>query len=101
MDSKYQELLRQRDALDERIKAEYQLLRDSACATAAELIKRYELTSKEVFGFGAAARTRARKATVAVKYMEPGTGRTWTGRGKEPVWIRGKDRAAFLVGVAP
>lgn len=99
MDSKYQELLRQRDALDERIKAEYQLLRDSACATAAELIKRYELTSKEVFGVVARARTSGPK--VAIKYLEPGTGRTWTGRGKEPVWIRGKDRAAFLVGVAP
>ena len=34
---------------------------------------------------------------VPPKYRDPVTGQTWTGRGKEPVWIRGKDRAAFLI----
>nr|WP_291585911.1 H-NS family nucleoid-associated regulatory protein [Comamonas sp. UBA7528] len=31
------------------------------------------------------------------KYHDPATGATWTGRGKEPVWIRGQDRDAFLI----
>lgn len=31
------------------------------------------------------------------KYRNPATGATWAGRGKEPLWIKGKDRAAFAV----
>ena len=31
------------------------------------------------------------------KYRDPATGATWTGRGREPKWIEGKDRAGYLV----
>lgn len=31
------------------------------------------------------------------KYFDPLTGQTWTGRGREPKWIRGKDRSGFLI----
>jgi DNA-binding protein H-NS len=31
------------------------------------------------------------------KYFDPVTGQTWTGRGREPKWIRGKDRSGFLI----
>jgi DNA-binding protein H-NS len=34
---------------------------------------------------------------VAAKYRDPATGQTWTGRGKAPKWIDGKDRSAFLI----
>ncbi|QCP54361.1 H-NS histone family protein [Trinickia violacea] len=32
-----------------------------------------------------------------VKYRDSATGRTWSGRGREPDWIRGKDRNDFLI----
>lgn len=31
------------------------------------------------------------------KYWNPNTGQTWSGRGREPKWIIGKDRAEFLL----
>ena len=34
---------------------------------------------------------------VAAKYRDPATGQSWTGRGKAPKWIDGKDRAQFLI----
>ncbi len=34
---------------------------------------------------------------VAIKYRDPETNKTWTGRGKPPLWIAGKDREQFLV----
>ncbi|WP_080970929.1 H-NS family nucleoid-associated regulatory protein [Burkholderia cepacia] len=34
---------------------------------------------------------------VRPKYFDPVTGRTWAGRGREPAWIRGKDRNQFLI----
>lgn len=34
---------------------------------------------------------------VAVKYRDPDTGQHWTGRGREPKWLKGKDRTKFEV----
>ncbi|WP_322081272.1 H-NS histone family protein [Burkholderia sp. BCC1972] len=31
------------------------------------------------------------------KYYNPVTGQTWSGRGREPLWIRGKDRKSFEI----
>jgi DNA-binding protein H-NS len=45
------------------------------------------------------------KRTVPIKYRDPDTGATWTGRGKPPRWIsaaeaEGKKRSDFLIEVA-
>ena len=34
---------------------------------------------------------------VAAKFRDPETGKTWSGRGREPVWIKGKDREEFRI----
>jgi DNA-binding protein H-NS len=34
---------------------------------------------------------------VAPKYRHPETGDTWTGRGREPGWIKGKNRQDFAI----
>ncbi|WP_430232126.1 H-NS family nucleoid-associated regulatory protein [Paraburkholderia tropica] len=39
----------------------------------------------------------APRAPVAAKYRDPDSGATWSGRGKPPAWIAGKDRQQFLV----
>jgi DNA-binding protein H-NS len=46
--------------------------------------------------------TKATKSTggrtqVAPLYRDPATGTTWSGRGTEPAWIKGRDRQAFKV----
>lgn len=39
-----------------------------------------------------------RKGVKAIqKYRDPSTGATWSGRGKEPSWIKGKDRKKFAI----
>jgi DNA-binding protein H-NS len=45
------------------------------------------------------AAAAAPASTVGVaKYRDPASGKTWTGRGKPPLWIAGaKDRQAFLI----
>jgi DNA-binding protein H-NS len=47
----------------------------------------------------AATAAAAPASTVGVaKYRDPASGKTWTGRGKPPLWIAGaKDRQAFLI----
>jgi DNA-binding protein H-NS len=37
------------------------------------------------------------KAPVAPKYRDPATGKTWSGRGKQPTWLAGKVRDTFLI----
>ncbi|KAB0644842.1 H-NS family nucleoid-associated regulatory protein [Burkholderia latens] len=59
-------------------------------------IQEYGLTPEQVFG-----RKRARGANgsqpVTPKYQDPKTGKTWSGRGREPSWIKGKKRDRFLI----
>jgi DNA-binding protein H-NS len=47
---------------------------------------------------GRATSAKAGLQTGVAKYRDPKTGKTWTGRGKPPLWIAGaKDRQAFLI----
>lgn len=49
---------------------------------------------------GGAARKRRSDAGVKrpARFRNPETGAAWSGRGREPAWLKGKDRAAFAVG---
>jgi DNA-binding protein H-NS len=96
MNTNYQQLLAEREALDQKINE----MRNAERAGVIERIRKdvadFDLTERDVFG--GAARTSVRKGiTVAAKYRDPQTGATWTGRGKPPKWISDKDRQQFLI----
>jgi DNA-binding protein H-NS len=93
----YQDLLKQREALEKQIAEARQRETADAVAKVRALMAEYGLTASDVFPSG---KTRGGKPTakVAPKYRDPATGATWTGRGKAPRWIAGKDRAKFLIG---
>ena len=99
MTASYKELLAQREALEQAIAQARQSEISSAVAKVRELVAEFGLTVQDVFP-GRATKSGAPKAVskVAAKYRDPATGQTWTGRGKAPKWIDGKDRAAFLIG---
>ena len=61
------------------------------------IVAEYELTEEDVFSKKAPRAAAAGTKTVAPKYRDPETGATWTGRGKPPLWIAGKDRLNFLI----
>ncbi len=42
-------------------------------------------------------RKRKTGAPAAPKFANPQTGETWTGRGRAPKWIEGKDRTKFAI----
>ncbi|GLU33937.1 H-NS histone family protein [Trinickia caryophylli] len=50
-------------------------------------------------GFAQAARRGRppKKAPLPARYRDPKTGATWSGRGKPPKWIAGKNRDRFLI----
>ena len=97
--STYQELLAQRAELEKKIEAERAIERAKALTTVRELCAEHGITADDLAPSASKKQPRA-TGVVPAKYRDPATGQTWTGRGKEPVWIRGKDRAAFLIPAA-
>jgi DNA-binding protein H-NS len=61
-------------------------------------IAEYGLTAQDL-GFAVAARRGRppKKAPLPPKYQDPKSGNTWSGRGKPPKWIAGKNRERFLM----
>ncbi|MBA5606802.1 H-NS histone family protein [Duganella sp. FT3S] len=66
-----------------------------AKAQIASIMKDYGLTVADLGG----VKTKAVKerSPVAVKYRDDATGETWTGRGRSPKWLEGKDKNQYLV----
>jgi DNA-binding protein H-NS len=98
--SNYRALLAQRAELEERIKA----VREEEVAGVLEQIRRlvdeYDLHEEVQFTRarrGAPRGVGAPRGPVAAKYRDPASGATWSGRGKPPAWIAGKDRTKFLI----
>ncbi len=91
----YQELLAQRVALDKKIAETRELEIADAISKARALVADFGLTQGDVFGKGKASTRSTGK--VAAKYRDPNTGATWTGRGKAPRWLDGKERNQFLI----
>ena len=90
----YKELLKQREALEQQIsEARHRELSD-AVAQVQKLVSEYGLTEKDVFPAGRRSPVTRATSKVAPKYRDPATGQTWTGRGKPPKWIEGRDRLA-------
>ena len=99
MSTSYKELLQQREALEKAITDARQREVSDAVSKVRALVAEYGLTSQDVFPSGRSAKAAGAKSSgkVAPKYRDPATGQTWTGRGKAPKWIEGKDRAAFAI----
>jgi DNA-binding protein H-NS len=92
------DLIKQKQALEAQIAQARQKERSAAIDQVKALAADHDLTAQDIFGGarrGKAAGAATRK--VAPKYRDPATSMTWTGRGKAPVWIAGKDRSRFLI----
>lgn len=67
-----------------------------AKAKIAEIMKQYGLTIADLAGATKVTNVKERVA-VAAKYRNDATGETWTGRGRSPKWLEGKDKDQFLI----
>ncbi len=97
MNSTYSELLKQRTELDQKIEQARKEELDSAIQQIRDLMDQYGITAQEIMPNGARTAVRRERAKVAPKSRDPATGITWSGRGKPPAWIAGKDRSLFEV----
>ncbi|PLZ00898.1 H-NS histone [Burkholderia sp. WAC0059] len=84
----------------EKLHKEVAAARDKEVAEAiAEIrakIAEYDITAEEL-GFTSRRNGVARKRPLPPKYQNPKTGETWSGRGRAPAWLAGKNRERFLI----
>lgn len=92
----YKELLQQRESLEKQIEEARQRENQAAIDKVRALVAEFELTPDDVFGRKTAKSSTAGQK-VAPKYRDKSTGATWTGRGKPPKWIEGKNREEYLI----
>ena len=90
--TEYQNPLARKAELDAQIAQAQAERKAEGIAAARALIAEHGLTAADVFPQGKKA-----ASVGAPKYRDPDTGATWTGRGKPPNWINGKDRTPFQI----
>ena len=93
------ELLAQQEALNKQIEEVRTAAVAGAIEQARNLVAEFGLTAKDIFAGGAKATGGKKKTsgTVAIKFRDPLSGNTWTGRGKAPRWLDGKNKDDYLV----
>jgi len=84
-----QELLKERNELELRIQQLDQHARSSAIFQVKKLISDFGLEPYDVFD--------EISIKVEPRYRNPETGELWTGRGKTPKWLIGKDRSLYEI----
>ena len=88
----YKELPARKAELDAQIAHAHAEHKAEGIAAARALIQEHSLTAADVF-----PAAKPKGSVGAPKYRDPATGATWTGRGKPPNWIVGKDRTPFQI----
>jgi DNA-binding protein H-NS len=91
-----QELLRQQQMLAQQIEDARRSEFAEILASIRAQVKQHNLSVSDIFPSGGRRRGRP-LGKVAPKYRDPASGKTWTGRGKAPKWIEGRDRAQFAI----
>ena len=87
------ELLAEKESLDQQIAAIRKDEREKAIADALKIIKDFELTSDDLFG----PKAKTEKKQSDAKYRDPDTGKTWSGKGRTPKWLEGKNKEDFAI----
>jgi DNA-binding protein H-NS len=89
----YDELIEQRKLLDQQILAIQQKEKQEAIDSIKVMIEKHSLSVSDLFS----KKINQNNKKVPAKYRNPATGETWTGRGKAPLWIVGKERESFII----
>ena len=92
----YQELLARKNELDKRIEEAHHTESKEALATVKQLIATFGFTVQQVFPWKPEEKKKAE-----AKYYDPESGASWSGRGKPPKWLEGKDRSLYEIKTTP
>lgn len=91
----YKQLTAQLEKLHKEVALAREKEIEQAIAEIKQTIADYGITAEEL-GFSS-KRIPAKKPALPAKYRNPKTGETWSGRGRAPGWLSGKNRERFLI----
>jgi len=94
----YKELLAQQVQLGQLVEEARKAEVGAAIQQILALMDEFNISVADLSGKGRDNVGKKAGGKVAPKYRDPVSGATWTGRGKAPRWIEGKDRNSFLIG---
>ncbi|TFW13831.1 H-NS histone family protein [Duganella callida] len=63
----------------------------------AAIMRDYGLTIADLGTVTAKVKTSKPRAPVPTKYRDDASGQTWTGRGRAPKWLEGKNKDDYLI----
>ncbi|WP_175891530.1 H-NS histone family protein [Burkholderia cepacia] len=90
----YQHLKGQVIELTQRMEAARRIEIHHVVVEIRRLIGEYALMPKDIYGVEL---SMLKRHSDEVKYRNPITGQTWSGRGRPPHWLKGLDRERFRV----
>ncbi|KGR95397.1 MULTISPECIES: H-NS histone family protein [Burkholderia] len=90
----YLALIAQREALDAQINAAREAEREVAIGQIKALMKEFDLSVLDLQE--KVHKRNSMRMSAVPKYRDPATGKTWSGRGRQPAWL-GNDPAVFLI----
>jgi DNA-binding protein H-NS len=88
-----EELLEQHRLIEQQLVAAREREAEIALADIVRTMQEYKISLAELIG----KKDTKEPASSTAKYRDPVTGATWSGRGRAPRWIAGKDRDDFLI----
>ncbi|WP_295401835.1 H-NS histone family protein [uncultured Thiocystis sp.] len=91
------ELLAQQTALAQQIEDLRNRERAAVLTEIRALVEKHALTAEDIYAANKKRSQRKAKETSTPTYRDPETGKTWTGHGRAPDWIKGKNRAEFAI----
>jgi len=96
--SKYADLKLQIERLQQQAEEARRAELETAIAAIRRSIDEYGLTARDLGFAEIPRRGRPPNRTPSLpRYRDPKTGATWTGKGRAPKWIEGKNRERFLI----
>ena len=92
-----EELQRQKEELDRQIAEHLKAEKASVIQQIIDVTTQYNVTIEDLIEAMGGFKPKRKGVKATPKYRDPSTGTTWSGRGKEPTWMRGRDRDDFLI----
>ncbi len=92
-----EELTAERQKLDDEIKQKQDAEKASVIAQIKQVANTYGITADDLVEAMGGLKSKRKGVKAKPKYRDPATGVIWSGRGKEPAWIKGKNRDQFLI----
>ena len=92
-----EELQAEREKLDAEIKAKQDAQKASVIAQIKTVVDTYSIPVDELVEALGGLKSKRKGIKAKQKFRDMVSGATWSGRGKEPAWIKGQNRDDFLI----